>query len=443
RPHQTCYKRVMARVPVRSSLVVALAASAALVSAQTRRPAGLPSVADWTRFGFDAGRSNTSTDDTGLTAANIATLQRQQIALEDGVDASPIVLSAVTIGGSLVDALFVTTHYGKTIAVNANSGAILWTYTPATYTSLFGSRQITSATPVADPGRQFIYAASPDGRIQKLAIADGHAVWSTAITRLPAREKIASSLNFFNGRVLATTGGYVGDAPPYQGHVAILDASTGSIVSVWNSLCSDRAGLIDPASCPESGSAIWGRAGAVVDAATGNIFVATGNGRWDGRTNWGDAALVLDPTATQLLASYTPTNTAELDGADLDLGSTSPVLLGGGFVAQGGKDHVIRLLSTRQMAIGQRGGELQVVATPSGSMLFTAPAVWTTGGATWVFTADGSATAAWQFRDGLLQQQWRAANGGTSPIVANGLLFVHDPRGGLRVYDALSGRAIA
>src|SRR5256885_1534554 len=82
-----------------------------------------------------------------------------------------------------------------------------------------------AAAPAADPSREFLYAASPDGRIQKLAVADGHAVWSASVPRLPAREKIASALNYFQGRVIAVTGGYIGDRAPYQGHVAILDAA--------------------------------------------------------------------------------------------------------------------------------------------------------------------------------------------------------------------------
>jgi len=43
--------------------------------------------------------------------------------------------------------------------------------------------------------------------------------------------------------VLAATGGYIGDAPPYQGHVAVIDARTGRIVGVWNALCSNRRAL--------------------------------------------------------------------------------------------------------------------------------------------------------------------------------------------------------
>src|SRR5207237_894367 len=73
-----------------------------------------------------------------------------------------------------------------------------------------------------------------------------------------------------------------------------------------------------------------------------------GNGPWDGRTHWGDAVLELDSSATQLLGNYTPVNTAELEASDADLGSTSPVLLGGNLIAQGGKDGSIKLLDWRQ-----------------------------------------------------------------------------------------------
>src|SRR5262249_55175559 len=156
---------------------------------------------------------------------------------------------------------------------------------------------------------------------------------------------------------------------PYQGHVAIVDGATGALERVWNSLCSDRPGLLDPRECSESGSAIWGRSGAVIDGETGDIFVATGNGRWDGRTNWGDATLELDGNATRLMASYTPIDTDFLSQQDLALGSTSPVLVGGGSVLQGGKDGKMRLLalSLIRSATPQRGGELQIVATPSGT----------------------------------------------------------------------------
>jgi outer membrane protein assembly factor BamB len=373
-------------------------------------------------------------------------MRRQQVELDGTVDASAIYLSDVQVNGAAHDVFFVTTVYGKTIAVNANTGAILWTYTPPGYASWLGSAQITNATPVADPDRQFLYAASPDGHVQKLAVADGQAAWSTAITLSPASEKIASSLNYFAGRVVAVTGGYVGDAPPYQGHVAILDAETGQLLHVWNSLCSDQHTLMPVSQCPQTRSAIWGRAGTVIDSATGDIYVATGNGPWDGATNWGDAVLRLDSTATQLLGNYTPTNTQALAQADLDLGSTSPALLGGGYLAQGGKDNTIRILAASAIAgtAPHVGGEAQVVSTPAGTDAFTAPAVLQTSTGTSLFTADGGGTAAWTVRGGRLSLAWNNGNRGTSPVVAGGLLYVYDPTGGgLRVYQPAAGTLIA
>src|SRR5206468_5026989 len=226
---------------------------------------------DWTRFGWDAGRSSAPGVPTGITAANVASLERQQVAIDGTVDASAIYLHGARVLGRTVDVFFITTTYGKTLAIDAADGAVLWKYTPPGYDTWVGSYRITTATPVADPDRAFVYAASPDGQIHKLAVADGRAAWSTAITDLPRREKIASPLNYFRGRVIATTGGYIGDASPYQGHVAILDAANGKLLHVWNSLCSDRPGILDPSSCSESGSAIWGRAGARSEEHTSEL----------------------------------------------------------------------------------------------------------------------------------------------------------------------------
>lgn len=400
---------------------------------------------DWTRFGWDARRSNDNPQATGVTAANVASLSRQQVRLPGTADSSAIYLHGVTVGGAAHNAFFVTTTYGITLAIDALSGQILWRWTPPRYSSWAGSAQITTATPVADPSRRWIYAASPDGRIQRLTVAGGQAVWRRRITRLPSREKIAASLNFVGGHVIATTGGYIGDAPPYQGHVVVIAAGSGRLLHVWNSLCSNRHGLIVPSRCPASDSAIWGRAGAVVAPRSGNLLVATGNAPWNGRTNWGDAVLVLSPKA-KLIGNYTPTNTQRLNATDLDLGSTSPVYLTSKLIAQGGKDGRIRLLSVARLR-GTRphqGRELQIVPTPSGAGLFTAPAVWRSGKRLWLIAADGGATQAWSLRGGRLHAVWGNGNAGTSPVIAGGLLWIYDPGGsGLNVYRLPSGKLVA
>ena len=119
---------------------------------------------DWTRFGWNAVRSSAPTFSTGITAANVKSLQRQQVQLDGTADSSPIYLHAVRVGGATHDVFFVTTTYGKTAAIDAASGRVLWRFTPPGYSTWAGSAQITTATPVADPSRQSIYAAAPRSR---------------------------------------------------------------------------------------------------------------------------------------------------------------------------------------------------------------------------------------------------------------------------------------
>ena len=400
---------------------------------------------DWPMFGGDVESTSANSQPTGVTAANVLQLVRRAVKLDGTVDASAIYLQGITVRGARRNVTFVTTTYGKTLALDADSGTVLWEYTPAGYEALARTRQITNSTPVADPDRQFIYAASPDGYIQKLAVTDGHAVWRTSITKLPQREKMASPLKFFRGHVIAVTAGYIGDQPPYQGHVAILDGNSGNLLQVWNSLCSNRTELLEPGSCAQTQSAIWGRAGAVIDPDTGAILIATGNGVWNGTTDWGDSLIEIDSSATKILANYTPADTEELNARDLDLGSTSPVLLGGDLVAQTGKDGKVRLLSRSALAgvAPHKNHDLQIVATPSGSPLFAQPAVWKHDGQTWMFAADDGGTAAWEITNTKLEEKWKNRTGGTSPVEADGMLFVYSRKGGLNVYEAGSGKRIA
>ncbi len=330
-------------------------------------------------------------------------MRRQQVQLDGTVDASPIYLHAVQVGGAPHDVFFVTTTYGKTEAIDAANGKLLWRFTPPGYSSWAGSAQITTSTPVADPSRQWIYAASPAGRIYKLSVADGHSAWSVSITKLPSREKIAASLNFAGGHVIATTGGYIGDAPPYQGHVAIISAG-GALLHVWNSLCSNRSRIDRTRELRRERFGDLGPRRRRRRSGSGQLFVATGNAPWDGMTNFGDAVLRLSSDATALVGNYTPTNTEELNSSDADLGSTSPVVLSARLHRAGrqGREDPRAERQADARTAPHRGGELQVVSTPSGTDLFTAPAVWHRSNVTWLFAADNGGTAAWRFRNGRL-----------------------------------------
>jgi hypothetical protein len=379
--------------------------------------------ADWPEFGYNPGRQNVGPA-SGITAANAGKLRRHQINLDGTVDSSPI-----SVGG----VIYVTTTYGHTEAIDPATGRVRWRYTPPTYSSYAGSSRITNMTPIADPDHTAIYAGAPDGLIVKLAVATGKVEWSTSITRDPTHEKLTSSLNFSRGLVIATTGGYIGDAPPYQGHVVTLNPKSGHIVHVWNSLCADRHAIIQPSTCGASDSAIWARSGAVVDPATGHLLVATGNAPYSGSTNFGDSVIVLSADASRALGHWAPPNTDELNSSDLDLGSTAPALLSGGYFVQGGKDGKLRLITMSSLR------SVQTVSTPGSTDLFSAPAVWQ---GKWVFVADSAGTDAWVLRGGRLHQAWSNGHDGTSPVIAGGLLYVQGS-GVIRIYQPTSGHEVA
>jgi outer membrane protein assembly factor BamB len=412
-------------------VLLAVALTAAI--AGTASSAGSPRSHDWPLYGYDSARHNASPDTT-LTAANVTHLHRRRVQVDGTVDSAPIYVANGVRGH---DAFVFTTTYGKTEALDAGTGRVLWRFTPTTYAHIAGSAQITNATPALSADRSAVYAAAPDGRIRKLRLADGHVLWTTRITLDPTREKITSSLNVYRGRVIATTGGYIGDAPPYQGHVVTLSEKTGRVVHVWNSLCSDRHRLIVPRTCRSSDSAIWSRNGAAVDPSNGSLVVATGNAPVDGKTDWGDSVLVLSSDASRLLRHWTPTDHEHLNAADLDLGSTSPAFLTGGLAVQGGKDGKLRLLNLHRPS-ARTGGELQTLPVPGRVEMFSEPAVWK---GTWVFLATSDGTEALRLRGGRLHPVWSNHSDGTSPVVVGNLLYVAG-NGSVRVYVPTSGRQV-
>ncbi|HSD01624.1 MAG TPA: PQQ-binding-like beta-propeller repeat protein, partial [Gaiellales bacterium] len=380
----------------------------------------------WPLFGVTPDRQNDFRGHTGITASNVTTLARTSIDVPGTVDSSPIF-----VAGRFV----VTTSYGKTIALDRR-GHILWTYTPPGIDAWEGSAQITNASPAADPDGEHVYAESPDGVVHKLNLADGSEVtddgWPVTITRDPTHEKLGTALNISGRLVLATTGGYIGDAPPYQGHVVSIDRESGDIVHVWNALCSDRHELIEPSSCADSDAAVWARAGAVVEPVTRRILVATGNAPYDAQTAWGDSVLELSPDAGALVGSWTPPNQEELNSGDVDLGSTAPALVRGEdgrlYGVQGGKDGLMRLIDIDRMQV------VQTLPVPGSTQMFTAPAVRGRD----VFVATGGGTAAYRLTGSgtpRLLKLWATDAPGTSPVLAGDLLYVYDPTGGgINVY---------
>jgi outer membrane protein assembly factor BamB len=417
---------------------------------------GAGALTEWPEFGLDPQRSDATEASTGITAANVGKLHDRHVTLPGTIDSSPIYLSGAQVRGGTRDVAILTSSYGRTFALDATTGKRLWTYTPPGYSSWVGTPQITNTSPLLDPdpAHRYVYTASPDGRVHKLLLASGKEVragrWPVTITKDPTKEKMGSALNVDGPDVIATTSGYSGDAPIYQGHVVLIDRDSGKIDAVFNTLCANRHAVIVPSSCPQSDSAILSRGGAVVEPGGKRLLIVTGNATWDGRRYFGDSALELTVPGLRLRQSYAPTNQAELNSLDGDLGSSGPALLGGNRVMLAGKDGVMRVLNLSRLdghAPGGKarlGGELQTLRTPGASALFTTPAVWHHGNETTVFVADYSGTGAYALRGGRLHVLWENLTPGASPIVAGGLVYIYEPTaGGIEVYRPGSSTPIA
>ncbi len=413
---------------------------------------------DWPVFGFDPSRSGFNASEKTLTVHNVHRLREKwQISLGSVADSTPILLEHVRVGRFYRKVLFQTTLGGETFGIEASSGKILWHF------STHGPNY-THSTPAADPSGTAIFAPGVDGKVHKLKAGTGHEIHSNGfparITKIPATEANESPLNVANGYLYATISGYDGDGTPYDGHVVAINLSTGK-TTVFNSLCSQKHGLLGGGECTSQRSGIWARGGAVVDPDTsmnGRVYAATGNGDFDansGGQNYGDSVVSLSANLLDLLGSYTPTNYKQLQDGDVDLGSTSPTVLPQQpssqtpwMMTQGGKDSVLKLLN--RAALPGVGNELQLLDMPG--PLFSTPAVWTDGSNNaWLFLGFSDVVQAYRLQtDGSGVSQlvgiWHSSPAqtggeGTSPVVANGIVFVAFD-GAIVALNALNGKEL-
>jgi hypothetical protein len=435
--------------------------------------AGIPAngtPGDWQQFGYDPRHSGVAALETTLHPGNAGTLHLlYSVSLPGTVDDAPVYLSAVSTPAGLLDVLYVTTTDGQLVAVDAATGKVLWSRQPA------AGPQYTTSAPAIDPSRQLVYSYGLEGQVHKYRVGDGSEVtgagWPQLATLKPEVEKCSPALAVAtagNGHsyLYVANGGYPGDAGDYQGHVTAVDLGSGA-QRVWNADCSDQPVHFTHGNpdCPAVQTAVWQRGGVVYDSDLDRILFSTGNGPFDvpqGRHDWGDSVIALRPNASgngagagQPLDSYTPTTFQQLQDSDADLGSTAPAVLpavpGSRFphlAVQGGKDGNLRLLNLDNLSgqgqPGKVGGELQVIQVPQGGEVLTAIATWTDpgNGIVWIFVANDSGLSGIQVVAGggmpSMNPVWTDPNGGTSPVVANAVVF-YVGGAGLRALSARHG----
>jgi hypothetical protein len=443
---------------------------------------------DWLQFGGDAQHSGRNTAETALTPSNVSALtQKYQVTLSATADGAPVFLEAVSTPMGAKDLLFVTTRDGRIIALDAQTGTQVWAhqYGPGTcQINLTGGACYTTSSPAIDPNRQYVYSYGLDGNVHKYQVGDGTETigggWPQPTTLKGFDEKGSSALAIAtsNGTtyLYVVHGGYPGDNGDYQGHVTAINLGTGA-QKVFNAACSDQAvhfkHLADgvPPTCSTPRNAIWSRPGVIYDPGTDRIFMGTGNGVYDGNNNghnWSESVIALNPdgsggagvNAGKPLDSYTPANFQTLDNGDTDLGSTAPAILPvpansivQHLAVQSGKDAKLRLINLANLS-GQGGpgyvsGEIgPVISVPQGGVVLTQPAVWINpaDGTTWVFVVNSNGASGLQLivdvnGNPSLAPRWQNVQGGTSPVVANNMVFSISGST-VRALDPLAGNVL-
>lgn len=439
---------------------------------------------DWLQFGYDFAHSGNNPAESILSASGTgefaltALFPIYNVNLSDVADGAPAFLTGVTTPNGVRDLLFLETKGGVVFAIDAATGATVWSHATNPVPPPAG-QDYTTSSPAIDPNRQYVYFYGLDGYAHKYAVGTGTETlsggWPELATRKPDVEKGSSALAIATAKngttyLYVTNGGYPGDAGDYQGHVTAIDLASG-VQNVFNANCSDQAvhfyEALGTPDCAQVQTAIWARPGVIYSAAKDRIFMATGNGTFDANTgghDWGDSVFALNPDGTggngNPVDSYTPTNFQTLDNNDTDLGSTAPAILPStlaGFpnlAVQGGKDQKLRLLNLDNLSgnttpgPGHLGGELQLINVPQGGLVFAQPAVWVdSSGTTWVFVATGNGVSGLTLglttttpHKPTLTKVWQNSSGGSSPVVANGVLYYFS--GSINALDPKTGAVL-
>ena len=322
--------------------------------------------------------------------------KRFSCAIDASAYAQPLWVANVAIGGGTHNVLVAATVHDTVYAFDADASSCRTYWSKSLLAS--GETWVTSTdlnctdltpdigivgTPVIDPGTNTLYVVSKSKnggtvhqRLHALSLIDGSekfsgpqeiAFTSGGATFDALKQNQRSGLALVNGVVYVPYASHC-DSPVYYGWVVGYNASSLSQVSVFND--DPTAGF----------GGIWMSGGAPAADSSNNLYVITGNGNWDGVSNFGDSFLKLS-SGTTVSSFFTPTNQSALNGGDGDLGAggaailvdqpsaTVPRLLVGG-----GKEGKLYVLNRDNL--GGSGDSHAVQTFSIGNGIFSTGAFW-------------------------------------------------------------------
>jgi hypothetical protein len=335
--------------------------ASATVTAATGGPG--VNIATWH---VDNNRSGLNAHETTLTPTTVSAtgaFGKLFSYLVDGYAyAEPLIISTLPIKGATHNVLFVATEHDSVYAFDADNGS----QTPLWMTSLLQANEtpLTNApiqpyqgitgTPVIDTSTNILYVVSVQKntstgatsfRLNALDVTTGVQQPGSPVTITASVPGTNSQDGIGNGTTVTLNTGcmqrsalleangniYIGIGSCPTGWLLAYNATTLAQVGVFNA-----SPNLEGEGAYASAGGVWMGGGGPVADGSGNVYITTGNGPWDGQTAFSDSVLRFPPTITsgpngtmQPADYFTPSTYQYMDCADSDLAAGGLMLIPG------------------------------------------------------------------------------------------------------------------
>jgi hypothetical protein len=321
---------------------------------------------------YDSSRTNSNPSETLLNKTNVNVSQFGKLfslPVDGYVYTQPLYVSSSVIPQLGHNTVYVGTMHNTVFAFDADSGAQLWSLSLGASVGIsrdfLGPETGILGTPVIDATRKVLYVAAlnSDGwrihAIDLIAHAEksgspvliqgsvpgtGYDNVNNVVTFNPSQELQRAALLEANNTIYVAFAS-IEDTDPYHGWIFGYNPDTLAQTSI---LCLT----------PNGGrGGVWMGGGAPAADASGNIYVVSGNGDWDGTNNFGESFLKFSASLAPL-DYFTPADWATLNSVDGDLGSTRAMLLPStSLLVGGGKDGALWVLNQGTGQMGRLQGQ--------------------------------------------------------------------------------------
>ncbi len=405
--------------PATAGVITVTATSNAATAQSATATIGVTDLSGVTTYHNDLSRDGVNAQEYALTTANVTTSTFGKLfscTADGAIYAQPLWVPNVSIGGGTHNVIVAATMHDSVYVFDADASPCVtyWNQqlipSGETYGSFadVGSSDIypdigITGTPVIDPSSNTIYLVTKTKttggtyhqRLHALSLASGAESANSPV-------EISSSITFpgdceggstvaFNTLTqnqrpgLALVDGVVyvswashGDQGVYHGWVVGYQTSNlANAPTVFNATPNAAESL----SYCRAG--IWMSGGAPAADASNNLYVITGNGVFDGASDFGDSYLKLGTPGLTVSDFFTPHNQSSLDAADQDVGSSGTALLidqTSGPVLHllvgGSKASVIYVINRDNMGQFNSTSDLVVQSFSVSGHSFSTPAFW-------------------------------------------------------------------